>query len=313
MTTARHHVLVTGGAGFIGSQIAEAYLARGWRVSAIDNLSTGDRSNVDARVEFHEADLRDPRTMDIVKQLRPHVINHQAAQVDVRVSVADPAGDAETNIIATLRLLQTAVETGVQRFLFASSGGAIYGDPVTLPQDESHRTLPMSPYGCAKLSVEHYLECFQTVHGLPYVALRYANVYGPRQSTRGEAGVVALFTSRMLHGEEVTIHGSGEQTRDFVFVGDVVAANMAASEHENLTGPFNVGTGVETSVTALHAAMAEIIGNVPEPRYGAAKAGEQMRSVLDGTRLRQAAALSEPVPIADGLRQTIGWFQDRER
>ena len=303
------HILVTGGAGFIGSHVADAFLARGWRVSAIDDLSTGDRRNLDPRVEFHEADLRDPAAMRIVEQLRPDAVSHHAAQADVRISVKDPATDAETNVVATLRLLQTCVNLGVQRFLFASTGGAIYGEPAYAPQDEKHPTAPLSPYGCAKLAIEHYLHYFREVHGLGATALRYANVYGPRQNPHGEAGVVAIFSERMLRGEDVTINGSGEQTRDFVYVGDVVAANVAVAERDDLRGPFNVGTGIETNVNELHAAMAKIIGDPRPPRHGDAKAGEQLRSVLDGSSLRKVAGLAEPVRLEDGLRETVAWFR----
>jgi UDP-glucose 4-epimerase len=304
------HVLVTGGAGFIGSHLADAFLGRGWRVSVIDNLSTGDRRNVDARAALYESDLRNPETLRLVDNLRPDVIVHQAAQVDVRTSVRDPGSDAETNVVASVRLLQKAQEIGVKRFLFASTGGAIYGEPAGPgPQPESHRAAPMSPYGCAKLAVEHYLEYFREIHGLPATALRYANVYGPRQSPHGEAGVVAIFAARMLRGEEVVINGTGEQTRDFVYVADVVRANLAVVDSGDLCGPFNVGTGVETSVLELHDAMAAAAGVTAPPRHAPAKTGEQMRSVLDGTLLRRAAGLPEPVALAEGLPATIEWFR----
>lgn len=302
------HILVTGGAGFIGSHIADAFLERGWRVSIIDNLSTGSRENLNPRAGFFEADLRDPATFALLDELRPDVVAHQAAQVDVRVSVRDPAADAETNVIASLRLLQKSLEIGVKRFVFASTGGAIYGDPVHVPQTESHPTTPLSPYGCAKLAVEHYLGYYREIHRMPATALRYANVYGPRQSAHGEAGVVAIFAGRMLRGEEVTINGNGEQTRDYVFVRDVVAANVAVVERE-LTGAFNVGTGVETSVNQLHALLSEAAGIQNEARHGPAKTGEQMRSVLDGTRLRATAQLSEPVDLREGLTRTLAWFR----
>lgn len=305
------HILVTGGAGFIGSHLADAFLARGWRVSVIDNLVSGDRRNLDPRVEFHEADLRDPATMQLLDALRPEVVAHLAAQIDVRISVRDPAMDAETNVVASLRLLQKCVEAGVKRFVFASTGGAIYGEPVYAPQDEQHPMAPLSPYGCAKLSVEHYMHYYREVHGLATTALRYANVYGPRQSPHGEAGVVAIFAGRMLRGEDVTINGSGEQTRDFVYVGDVVAANVAVAENDTLRGPFNVGTGVETSVIELHAAMAKVLGDERPPKHAEAKAGEQMRSVLDGSALRRIAGLAEPVSLHDGLIKTLEWFRNR--
>jgi UDP-glucose 4-epimerase len=213
--------------------------------------------------------------------------------------------------VASLRLLQKCVEIGVKRFLFASTGGAIYGEPVFAPQDESHPTNPLSPYGCAKLAVEHYMHYFREVHGLPTTALRYANVYGPRQSPHGEAGVVAIFADRMLRGGEVTINGTGEQTRDFVYVGDVVAANVAVAERDDLRGPFNVGTGIETSVVELHQTMARVLGDTRPAKHAEAKAGEQLRSVLDGSALRKAAGLAEPVGLADGLARTLEWFRER--
>lgn len=300
------HVLVTGGAGFIGSHLVDAYLARGWRVSVVDDLSTGDRRNVDRRAELHVLDIRD--AAGLVAALRPDVINHHAAQMDVRRSVSDPVFDAETNIVGSLRLLQAAAQSGVERFLFASSGGAIYGEPVEVPQRESHPVAPLSPYGCAKLSVEQYLHFYQIVHGLRSVALRYANVYGPRQNAKGEAGVIAIFTRALLEGNTATINGSGQQTRDYVFVEDVVHANMAASEGDR-SGSFNIGTGIETTVNELYDALSQALGTTAVAEHGPAKAGEQMRSVLDGAGLRDAAKLPTPVLLNEGLRRTVEWFR----
>ena len=302
------HVLVTGGAGFIGSHVADAYLARGWRVTIVDNLSTGDRRNVDPRAELLEGDLRDAATLARIAELRPDVISHHAAQIDVRHSVADPAADAEVNIVASIRLLQLAHEIGVRRFLFASTGGAIYGEPAFAPQTEEHPRNPLSPYGCAKLAVEHYLHFYREIHGLKTVALRYGNVYGPRQNSKGEAGVIAIFADRLLRGESVTINGSGEQTRDYVYVGDVVAANMAATDVED-GGAFNVGTGVETSVNELYDLLAAEIGTSLRPVHGPAKAGEQLRSVLDGGKLRRRAGTKEPMALREGLRPTVAYFR----
>lgn len=297
------HALVTGGAGFIGSHIVDAYLARGWRVTVIDNLSTGDRRNTSPRATLREFDIRDVRLREVILELQPDVVNHHAAQMDVRHSVADPSFDAEVNVVGSVRLLQASVDAAVKRFIFASSGGAIYGEPVRAPQDEEHPVAPLSPYGCAKLAVEHYLHFFRTVHGLSSVALRYANVYGPRQNAKGEAGVIAIFAGRLLRGEAVTINGSGEQTRDFVYVDDVVAANVAAAEAA-WQGSFNVGTGVETSINRLY----ELMGTKP-PVHAPAKAGEQMRSVLDGGRLRALAGLPPPAALRQGLPATMEWFR----
>lgn len=306
------HAVVTGGAGFIASHIVDAYIARGWDVTVVDNLSTGVRSNVNSKAEFIEGDITRADVVERAVRKGVGVVSHHAAQIDVRKSVADPAFDAEQNIVASVRLFSRCAEAGVGKIIFASSGGAAYGEPVTVPQTEEHPFAPMSPYGIAKLSVEYYLRFFHDVRGLATTALRYANVYGPRQRVDGEAGVVAIFGGRMLEGGEITINGDGAQTRDYVFVGDVVRANMAVSERD-LPGAFNVGTGVETSVTELAEAMAKVIGKPLAARNAPPKAGEQMRSVLDGTKLRRTAGLPEPVTLAEGLRQTVDWLRDGGR
>ncbi len=302
------HVLVTGGAGFIGSHLVDAYLQRGWRVSVLDDLSTGSRENLDPRAELIEGDLRDASVVARAMSGKPDLISHHAAQMDLRRSVAEPAYDAEINVVGSLNLLQAATDAGVLKFIFASTGGAIYGEPESAPQDERHPTRPLSPYGCAKLSVEHYLDYFSKVKGLGFAALRYANVYGPRQRTDGEAGVVAIFGRKLLRGDPVTINGSGAQTRDFVFIDDVVRANLAVSESA-LDGTFNVGTGVETSVLDLFQAIQKAVGASATPFHGPAKEGEQLRSVLDGRMLRRAAELPEPVPLHEGLGRTVAWLR----
>jgi UDP-glucose 4-epimerase len=302
------HVVVTGGAGFIGSNIVDAYLARGWYVTIIDNLSTGKRRNVDPRAALHEIDIRDRAAADLIRELKPDVINHHAAQMDVRKSVDDPAADADVNVIGTLRLLEAAVDAAVKRVIFASTGGAIYGEPVEVPQTESHPMNPLSPYGCAKLAVERYLNYYRVVRGLSSVALRYANVYGPRQNAHGEAGVVAIFAAKLIDRQQATINGTGEQTRDFVYVDDVVAANLAASDAE-WQGEYNVGTGVETTINELYDSLASIAGVGAPALHAPAKEGEQLRSVLDGSRLRALANLPERKALSEGLKETFEWFR----
>jgi UDP-glucose 4-epimerase len=301
-------VLVTGGAGFIASHVVDAFVERGHEVTVVDDLSSGQRGNVNPKAELLVADLRDRATIEKLKGRKFDLVDHHAAQIDVRVSVADPAADAELNIVATLRLFQAMVDDGVKKIIFASSGGAAYGEPVYAPQDELHPLAPLSPYGCAKLAIDQYLGFFRAVHGVKAVSLRYGNVYGPRQRKDGEAGVVAIFAGALLDGQTPRINGTGEQTRDYVFVEDVVRANMAAAELD-VDGIFNVGTGVETSVVQLYDALTEALDIRVGAEHGPAKAGEQMRSVLDGTRLRGLASLPEPVQLREGLERTVAWLR----
>lgn len=301
-------VLVTGGAGFIASHIVDAYVAGGHQVTIVDDLSSGRRENVNPNAELIVADLRDPKTAESLRGRSFDLLNHHAAQIDVRVSVADPAADAELNIVAALRLFKTLIADGVKKIVFASSGGAAYGEPQYAPQDENHPVAPISPYGCAKLAIDQYLHYFREVHGVRSVSLRYGNVYGPRQRKDGEAGVIAIFGGALLAGEKARINGSGEQTRDYVFVEDVVRANMAASELD-LTGIYNVGTGVETSVNELYAAICNALGINAAADYAPAKAGEQKRSVLDASKLRSAADLPEFTPLETGLAKTMAWLR----
>ncbi|HEY0141067.1 MAG TPA: NAD-dependent epimerase/dehydratase family protein [Thermoanaerobaculia bacterium] len=301
-------VLVTGGAGFIASHVVDAYVERGHDVTVVDDLSSGRRENVNPKAELIVADLRDPKTSEELRGRGFELLNHHAAQIDVRVSVADPAADAELNIVAALRLFQKLIDAGLKKIVFASSGGAAYGEPLFAPQTEEHPIAAISPYGCAKVAIDQYLYYYRAVHGIKAVSLRYGNVYGPRQRKDGEAGVVAIFGGALLEGKQARINGTGDQTRDYVFVEDVVRANMAASEL-GLDGIFNVGTGIETSVNELYAELCNALGIKPNAEHGPAKAGEQMRSVLDGTKLRSAAKLPEPVRMAEGLKRTADWLR----
>ena len=303
-------VLVTGGAGFIASHIVDAYVSRGHDVTVVDDLSSGRRENVNPKAELIAADLRDRNTVDRLLGRGFEIVNHHAAQIDVRVSVADPAADAELNIVAALRLFEAMKNDGVKKIIFASSGGATYGEPLYAPQDEKHPTAPVSPYGCAKLAIDQYLYFYKTQYGLRSVSLRYGNVYGPRQRKDGEAGVIAIFGGAMLEGQTPRINGDGNQTRDYVFVHDVVRANMAATERD-LEGIYNVGTGVETSVNDLYDELRHAIGFDREAEHGPAKPGEQMRSVLDATKLQTAGSLAPFVTLRDGIAETVAWLRGR--
>jgi UDP-glucose 4-epimerase len=303
-------VLVTGGAGFIGSHITERLIEAGAEVVVLDNLTSGTHGPRHPRARLYEADICEPGIRTLFEQERFDCVDHHAAQMNVRRSVDDPIFDARVNILGSLNLLQAAVATGVKKFVFASTGGAIYGEQLTFPAAETHQTCPMSPYGIAKLAVEKYLAFYEAVYGLPYAALRYANVYGPRQDPHGEAGVVAIFSQRLLAHEPAIINGDGEQTRDFIYVEDVVRANVLAVTTD-LVGTYNVGTGIETSVNALYASLAKHAGSTRAPQHGPAKAGEQQRSVLDSRKLRAAAQWAPSVALEEGLRQTVAYFAEQ--
>ncbi|MDX1493871.1 MAG: NAD-dependent epimerase/dehydratase family protein [Longimicrobiales bacterium] len=312
MSASQRNVLVTGGAGFIGSHVADAYLAAGHRVWIVDDLSSGRRSNIPDGADFVEMDIRDPELRNLFREVRFDVVNHHAAQIDVRVSVADPAKDAGINLMGLLNITEAAVEVGTQRVIFVSSGGVVYGEPEEIPTPESAPKLPLSPYGVTKLGGEFYLNYYRVVRGLEYVALRYSNVYGPRQDPHGEAGVVAIFCNRLLSNEPLTIFGDGEQTRDYVFVKDVVAANMLATDLE-LEGEgldsvgFNVGTGAATSVLRLADVLEDISGTDLPRKHEAARPGELRHSTLDSGKL-QSRGWAPAYSLEEGLRETYEYI-----
>jgi len=303
-------VLVTGGAGFIGSHVVDAYVVAGHDVVVVDDLSTGKRENLNPKATFHQLDVQDARVIDLIRDERPAVVNLHAAQMDVRRSVADPVFDARVNVIGLLQCLEGARKANVRRVVFVSSGGAAYGEQETFPARETHPTNPVSPYGVSKRAGELYAFFYRAEYQLPFFALRYANVYGPRQDPHGEAGVVAIFAGKMLRGEPIIVNGDGKQTRDYVFVGDVVQANLAALEREPC-GAVNIGTGVETDVNRLAELMLEASGSRSEVRHGPAKAGEQRRSVIDHAKAAERLGWRPTVPLAEGLRRTVEWFRAR--
>lgn len=316
---ANRKVLVTGGAGFIGSHVAEAYLAQGDRVWVVDDLSSGRERNVPEQAEFVHASIGDDAVAQLFSQVGGFdIVSHHAAQVDVRKSVNDPRMDARINVDGLLNVLECAREHGVQRFIFVSSGGVVYGEPDVRPTPETAPKLPLSPYGVTKLSAEFYLHYYHRIHGLDYAALRYANVYGPRQDPHGEAGVVAIFSTRFIEDAPVTVFGDGEQTRDYIFVGDVVAANMMVTDVQLPLSTqldqraFNVGTGVETSVLELAQTLGRAAGKAPDVRHAEARPGELRHSCLDATKLRRLG-WQPAQTLEDGLRTTYEFIRNGER
>ena len=303
-------VVVTGGAGFIGSHVVELYVSRGHEVLIVDNLATGKRENLHPKARFFELDIGDPKTAALIRDERPDVVNHHAAQMDVRKSVADPIFDAQTNILGTIELLKASRDAQVKKFLLVSSGGAVYGEQEAFPAPESHPTWPVSPYGVSKRSGELYAHFFMAEYGLPFVAFRYANVYGPRQDPHGEAGVVAIFSGKMLRGEPVTVNGDGTQTRDYVYVGDVARMSTLALETD-ATGPVNIGTGIETDVNQLAALLLDVSKSKSTVRHGPAKAGEQKRSVVDMRRAADVFKWRPEVSLRDGLARTVEFFRTK--
>lgn len=313
------HVLVTGGAGFIGSHVADRYLAEGCEVTVLDDLSTGRRERVPRGAEFIQMGLDDPRLEEVFEKGRFDVVNHHAAQIDVRISVEDPVRDARTNVTGLLNVLECARRHGPQRVVYVSSGGVVYGEPEQIPTPERHLKLPLSPYGVGKLAGEHYLAYYAVVHGLHYAALRYSNVYGPRQDPHGEAGVVAIFGLRILSGQPITIFGDGEQERDYVYVGDVAEANWRVStislpDAGDLDSrAWNIGTGRGTSVNELADLLMRVTDRTVESRHAAEREGELRRSVLDCARAAAELGWRAETPLEAGLARTMEQLREENR
>lgn len=307
-------ILISGGAGFIGSHVADALIERGHIVTILDNLSSGSEENINRRAKFHKFDIGNRKRLEkLFEKVQPEAIFHFAAQINVRTSVEDPSADATTNIMGSLSLIELAAKHGVKKFVFASTGGAMFDDATPRPTPESIPAAPLSPYGIAKLSIEHYLRFFRQVHGLPYVVLSYANVYGPRQNAHGEAGVISIFLTRMLEGTAPTINGDGLQTRDYVYVGDVAEANVKALDSSVEEGVFHIGTGVETSVNDIFRMLNWQFGKAFEEAHGPAKPGEISASALNARRAKEVLGWEPKVALSEGLVATATWFKARAR
>lgn len=301
-------ILVTGGAGFIASNIADALVNEGHQVYILDNLSTGFEKNINPKAKFIKSNISSDSIINLFEKEKFDVVNHHAAQIDVRKSVSDPIFDANTNILGTINLLQASIKTGVKKFMFASTGGAIYGEQEYYPADENHPTNPVSPYGITKLTIEKYLFFYMNEYGLNYTILRYANVYGPRQNPFGEAGVVAIFANKLLNNEDPVINGEGKQTRDYVFVEDVVKANVITLEDKS-SEIYNIGTGLETSVNQLFIKLNKIAGNKAEEKHGPAAKGEQLRSVISSAKLYNRFNWKPTIKMDEGLIKTFNSFK----
>ncbi|HYE94090.1 MAG TPA: NAD-dependent epimerase/dehydratase family protein [Terriglobales bacterium] len=303
-------ILVTGGAGFVGSHVVDHYLDAGHDVAVVDDLYTGRRENVDARARFYHADIRSRRLWDILDAERPDVVNHHAARADVRASMEDPATYADVNVTGGINLLEASRRAGVRKIIYASTGGCVYGELRRVPADESHPIAPRDPYGASKAAFELYLPIYSQHWQLRYTILRYPNVYGPRQDPHGEAGVVAIFLGQMLTGSSTVVNGDGLQERDFLYVADVARANLAAL-HGGDGEAFNLGHGQGVSVLALHDALAALTGYREQRRHGPAKAGEIPRSALDASKIARALGWKPEVALDEGLRRTVAYFRAR--
>lgn len=293
-------ILVTGGAGFIGSHVVDRYIELGHSVVVVDNLSTGRPEFVNKKARFYKLDIVSNELKDVFQKEKPEIVNHHAAQIDIRKSVEEPVFDAQTNILGSLNLIQNCIDSGVKKFIFASSGGAVYGEPEYLPVPETHRVQPISPYGVSKLTIENYLFAINCYKELDYTILRYANVYGPRQNPLGEAGVCAIFLGKMRRGETCILYGYGEPIRDYVYVGDIVEANVSALTRGS-RGIYNLGTGIGTSVKGVYEILKEMIGYKIEPEYKPLRQGELKRIYLDCAKAKKELGWAAAVSLRDGL------------
>lgn len=301
-------ILVTGGAGFIGSHVVDFYIREGHQVAVVDNLHTGKRENLNPQAAFYHVDIRSPQLEEVFERERPDVISHQAALANVRESMEKPQLYAEVNILGSLNLLELARKYGVRKIIYASTGGAVYGEPEYLPVDESHPIHPLDPYGASKHAVEHYLHLYYLNYGIEYTSLRYPNVYGPRQDPFGEAGVIAIFTGQMLRDEQAIINGSGEQERDFVYVEDVAWANVLALEKGN-GGTYNLGWGKGVSVNEIFARLKELTGYKREAVHGPPKKGEVFKIYLKADKAKRELGWEPKVALEEGLRATVEYFR----
>jgi len=304
-------VLVTGGAGFIGSHVVDKMLEAGHEVVIVDNLSTGRESNINPNAKFYQVDIRDPELRDVFKAERPEVISHHAAQIDVRRSVDDPLFDADINILGSIKLAGLAVEFKTRKIIYISSGGAVYGEPVYLPCDEKHPVHPLCPYGASKYAFEMYLFLFHQNFGLDYTIIRYPNVYGPRQDPLGEAGVVAIFSGQMLKGDKITIYGSGEQVRDYVYVTDCAAANVLALKKGN-NEVFNIGSGIGTTVNQIFQHLKEITNYPRTPIYAPPRLGETFKIYLNATKAHNQLNWQQTIDLHEGLTRTVNYIKETE-
>jgi UDP-glucose 4-epimerase len=306
-------IFVTGGAGFIGSHVVDLFVSKGYEVVIVDDLSTGRASNLNPAAKFYRIDIRDPKVRDIFEAERPDYISHHAAQMDVRRSVAQPLFDADVNILGSINLIECAREFGIKHFVYISSGGAAYGEPEKVPCVETDPINPICQYGASKHTVEHYLYMYYVNYGMQYTVLRYPNVFGPRQDPQGEAGVVAIFTGKMLLGEPVTINGDGEQTRDYVFVGDCAYANYLAVTCEHVPGIYNLGWGRPTSVNQIFTNLAAITEYNQLANYGPAKVGETRHIYLDASKAMKDFGWAPTRTLEEGLRETVEYFRTSEK
>lgn len=301
-------ILVTGGAGFIASHVVDALIEDGHKVIVVDDLSTGDQKNLNPQAVFYKLDIRSQEVSEIFDREKPDVVNHHAAQMDVRRAVREPQFDASVNVVGSLNILECARRYGVREIIYASTGGAVYGEPEQLPVDESHPTAPLSPYGLTKHTFEEYLSLYRRLYNISYTTLRYPNVYGPRQNALGEAGVVAIFTQQMLSGQRPTIFGDGTKTRDYVHISDIVRANLLVIGHDH-GEVFNLGWGKEISDFDIFATVRDTLGVEIEPRYREKRPGEIERICLNSTKIHKMLGWQPKLSIKEGVAQTVDWYK----